>query len=159
MCLVHIIYWCITTVETNARAFTPVKVTLCPNCQLLSTSLPVLIAHKELCQSLGGKHVWLSELLLLGTAAQIPGVREFVFVWTSLLGFAFTRLNGSWWWGSGFPSLGSQFELKSLERWIRSQRALGRKSPKRLRRVHIFSVENKRWIQDLGANQASTFIH
>lgn len=43
--------------ETKARTFTSVKVTLCPNCELLLNSLPVLIPQKELHQSLGGKHV------------------------------------------------------------------------------------------------------
>lgn len=66
--------------ETKARTFTSVKVTFCPNCKLLLTSLPVLITQKELHQSLGGKRVTAVAAALGDNCVDHSGQREFDFV-------------------------------------------------------------------------------
>lgn len=145
--------------QTKARTFTPVKVTLCPNCKLLLTSLPVLIPPKELHQSLGGKHVWLLLLLLWETDVWIIGVRGSL----TLCRQAYLTLTLPAWTGFGDGGLGSpafrsQFGL-ILRRGCGMNKLWEKSHSLEAWRSHTFSIKSERCKQELGTIQISTFTH
>lgn len=82
------------TMKTNARVLTPVKVTRCPNCKLLLTSLPALIPPKSCIRALGA-NVWLPVVApaFRERCEDYWGHREFDFVGSGSLDSNFTSLN------------------------------------------------------------------
>lgn len=139
--------------ETNARAFAPAKVTLCPRCKLLLTSLPVLIPHREPHQSLGGKRVTAIAPALGDSCVDHRGHREFDFVWTVFLDSDFATPSRFWPWGP-WRSVSAHPEGEHL-----GCTSFGESHPSETWKSSDLFYRERRWNQELGTIQTSSSSH